>query len=419
MSITLKIWILQTGEPLQIDEENSRPMRAMNLSNYLLDKGHDVTLLSAAFNHRLKKHRSRIKKEYKLSEKFKIILIPSPGYKKNVSIQRLYDHLILAKNLKNILEKKKDKPDVIFLGFPPIEINYVMSIWSKKNNIPYLIDIKDQWPQFFVDVSPYLMKPFIRFFFSPYFYLTKKIINEASAVTANSNSFLSWSLNFSNRPKRDEDIVIPLTVQSNKSKYDHESLLWWEKKGINISKKKSVIFIGSHYPSLDLDTVIDAACILKKRNIECDIIICGSGELTSHLKKKSKNMSNVFFPGWVNNNQISCIHKFCFASLSPFRNVDNYLVNIPNKVVDSLANGLPILSPLKGEVSKLIKQNHIGMVYEESSGHSLAHQILLLFSNNALQIEMSKNARLLYEKQFSYDKVYGKLATLLEKLSTK
>ena len=282
-----------------------------------------------------------------------------------------------------------------------------------------IVDIKDQWPQFFVDSAPYFLKKIVRLFFSPYFYVTKRIIKEANAVTANSNAFLKWSLKFGNRIGREDDTVIPLTVPQFENYIDNDSLLWWERQGINVSRKKSIIFIGSHYPSLDLDTVIESAKILKERNVDCDIVICGSGELTNKLKIKAKSVNNVFFPGWVNNKQISCINKFCIASLSPFKNIENYLVNIPNKVVDSLAYGLPILSPLKGEVSKLINENQVGLLYEEKSKISLANQIEYLIGRHDLQTKMSMNAKHLYEKQFSYEIVYGKLTALLEKLSIK
>ena len=43
----MKIWIFQTGEFLPIDGENIRPMRAINLLNILLKRGHSVTLLSS------------------------------------------------------------------------------------------------------------------------------------------------------------------------------------------------------------------------------------------------------------------------------------------------------------------------------------------------------------------------------------
>ena len=86
------VWILQTGEPLHIDNDNSRPMRAMNLSDKLVGSGHSVILWSSAFNHRIKKHRSKKYETHKVNDNLEIRLIPSYGYKKNISLARLLDH---------------------------------------------------------------------------------------------------------------------------------------------------------------------------------------------------------------------------------------------------------------------------------------------------------------------------------------
>ena len=42
MSRRLNVWIMQTGEPLHIDKGSPRPMRAINLSNKLVEAGHNV-----------------------------------------------------------------------------------------------------------------------------------------------------------------------------------------------------------------------------------------------------------------------------------------------------------------------------------------------------------------------------------------
>ena len=55
------VWILQTGEPLHIDEGNPRPMRAINLSNKLIEAGHQVVLWSSAFSHQGKRYREQYK----------------------------------------------------------------------------------------------------------------------------------------------------------------------------------------------------------------------------------------------------------------------------------------------------------------------------------------------------------------------
>ena len=94
----MKIWILQTGEFLQIDGQNVRPMRAINLSEYFLKRGHSVNLISSDFSHQMKLHRYKNLTIKNISDNFQITLIPSPGYKSNISIKRLLDHFILGIN---------------------------------------------------------------------------------------------------------------------------------------------------------------------------------------------------------------------------------------------------------------------------------------------------------------------------------
>lgn len=128
----MNVWIFQSGEPLISDGNMDRPMRAMNLANALVNKGHKVILWSSAFYHQKKMHRSRRFKKIFINSHLEIRLIPSPGYKKNVSISRLIDHFKLAFNLYKKINLEKIFPDVAFVGYPPIETAYIMTHWLKK-----------------------------------------------------------------------------------------------------------------------------------------------------------------------------------------------------------------------------------------------------------------------------------------------
>ena len=55
------VWILQTGEPLNCDGNQLRPMRAINLSKALVSKGHKVEIISTRFFHQEKRFRKNIK----------------------------------------------------------------------------------------------------------------------------------------------------------------------------------------------------------------------------------------------------------------------------------------------------------------------------------------------------------------------
>jgi hypothetical protein len=55
----MRVWIFQTGEPLPIDKDGFRQMRAANLAEALIRAGHTVEIWSADFNHFTKTHRRK------------------------------------------------------------------------------------------------------------------------------------------------------------------------------------------------------------------------------------------------------------------------------------------------------------------------------------------------------------------------
>ncbi len=417
----MEIWIFQSGEPLHIDSGNPRPMRAMNLANALLDAGHNVVLWSSAFYHQEKRHRFTRYKVIRVSEKLEIRLIPSMGYKKNVGFGRLLDHAQLALRLKKILKKEVECPDVVFIGYPPIETAAVLSRWCKKRKIPTLLDVKDLWPSMFLDALPDVLRPFGRVVFAPYFYVAKKAMREATGLTAMADAFLARSLDFSEREKTGSDGVFPLTSPSSKtSRYDLcLARKWWNDIDVVQDERMfRVFFVGSFMSVYDFSPIQHAAQLAEKDNLPVQFILCGSGGSFDDIKAMMKGLSNVVFPGWIDRSKIESLAQMSNASLAPYRNIDNFVVNITNKIVDALSLGLPILSPLQGEVANLISTYHVGLRYGTDTDKTLYDCICTLMHDHELQQEMSKNGEALYAEKFSFDRVYGSLVAHLEKMAT-
>jgi glycosyltransferase involved in cell wall biosynthesis len=406
------VWIFQSGEPLHVDLGNPRPMRAMNLSDKLVEAGHQVVVWSSAFNHQKKIHRTRRYKSFRVDNNLEIRLIPSCGYSKHIGFARLVDHLQMALNLKKILKQEKAEPDLAFIGYPPIETAAIFSGWLKKRSIPFVLDVKDLWPSMFVDAFPRVLRPLSRIIFHPYFYLSKKTMNDATSIVAMAPSFLTWVLKFANREISTLDKVFRLT--SEKGQVSNIELSkaseWWDLQGINETSPK-VLFVGTFMSVFDFDPVIEAA-----RNIpNCQFVLCGDGDYLNGVKIKSKGLDNVLFPGWIDRPKIESLANISLASLAPYKNIDNFIMNTPNKVVDSLLLGLPVLSPLTGEVGSLISIRKVGFTYNNSN--PLVNCIQSLVDDYKLQSQMSINAKRLYEEEFEFNKVYDGLVFHLEKLT--
>jgi glycosyltransferase involved in cell wall biosynthesis len=417
----MNVWILQTGEPLHIDESNQRPMRAMNLANALVDRGHEVTLWSSAFYHQEKRHRCRANKRVQISDSLEIRLVYSPGYKKNIGFARLLDHAVLARNLKILLNSEIVTPDVAFIGYPPIEIAAVMTKWLSARKVPCMVDVKDQWPSIFINALPSILKPLGRLALAPYFYLGRRALQNAVALSAMADGFLNWAAGFEGRTVCDWDRVVPLTTPTSKISHielrDAEN--WWSQRGVYADGTQRICFIGSHSQAFDMEPVFQAASSMASLGSTCQFVICGDGENTSVWKKKVAHLSNVLFVGWIDRAKIEALALRSCAALAPYKNTEDFMLSVPNKVIDYLSLGLPVLSPLSGEVRNLILDFDIGLSYGPVAEKTLESCIQDLGANSELRKIISSNALKLFQSRFSFEIVYGGLVKHLEMLAYK
>ena len=415
----MNVWIFQSGEPLHSDDGNPRPMRAMNLANTLVDKGHKVVLWSSGFYHQEKRHRSKDFKQIHINDKLEIRLIPSPGYKRNVSISRLIDHFVLALNLQGQLALQEVFPDVAFIGYPPIESAFVMTRWLKKKNIPCVLDVKDQWPSILVQSMTKLIQPIARAILSPYYLIAKKTMRDSTGICAMSVGFVNWSLEFSNRVKSNFDFVVPLTSPNEllTDTQTEEAMLWWSERGIEKNGSYRIMFVGSFSRAFDFDEIFKAANELFDKDINCEFVLCGDGELAADLQNKASKCENVKIVEWIDRPKIVVLSQISSAFIAPYKNSSDFVISIPNKVVDALKLGMPLLSPLKGEVANLIKDNKIGFLYGYTI--SLSECIESLIDDAKLQEKMSINAKNLYNSKFEFNTVYDGLVKHLEGMAIK
>jgi glycosyltransferase involved in cell wall biosynthesis len=415
---TLVVWVLQTGEPLPTDKNISRPMRAINLTNKLIEKGHKVILWSSSFNHQIKEHRSKDYKQLKVNENLEIRLIPSCGYKKHISINRLIDHAQLGYNLKKILKKERNKPDVAFLGFPPIEINLVMSNWLSRNKIPFLVDVKDLWPDALIENYSEWKKKVLKIFLFFYYLATKKIYNQATGLTGITDKFLKKIEDFSQRKTNKFNKVFPTVSDLTVKNYDLSSIEnWWYDMGVYDDNIFKVVYVGNLSSNIDLLEIKKAAQSFKKKDIKIQFIICGSGDHLQIFKDMMHGLDNVIFPGRVNKEQVSVLARRSNAWLIPYFNNENLQLGLPNKTFDALYFGIPILSSLEGGIKNLIIKNEIGMFYDKIN--TLEKCIIQLQSNPKLHTLMSINAKKLYGERFEFNMIYDELVCHLENIALK
>lgn len=415
----MKVWIFQTGEPLHIDQDSLRPMRAMNLADFLISKGHSVTIWSSCFFHQKKIFRSSKNTTIHINSNLKYELIMSPGYTSNVSIKRLWDHFILSLNLKKALKKTSDMPDVAFLGFPPMETTYIASRWLKKNKIKYCVDIKDPWPTHLIEAFPLKLRAIVKLIFLPYFFITSYAIRNATSVAGISKFFINWANNLASRRKSANDFVFYLANRPVETSYEItlENDIWAQRVLGSKTRETNFLFVGTLASAhFDFLPIIQCAKYFDVNKYPVNFIICGDGEAYLNLKKECYSLKNVIFTGWVDYHKVVSLSVFSAAGLAPYVNNDTFKNTMSNKMLDYLSLKLPIISSINGECIQELSSERVAYIY--SNKDELRDQLLLLHNNIDLLKTTKRNAYKLFLENYSYTKVYGTALKQLEEISS-
>jgi glycosyltransferase involved in cell wall biosynthesis len=281
-----------------------------------------------------------------------------------------------------------------------------------------MVDVKDQWPVIFIDALPAPLKLVGRIALAPYFYYGRRALRDATALSAMADGFLRWAAWFAGRAVGDLDRVVPLTTPTGQITEAElqEAGSWWDQQGIHADGTQRICFIGSHSKAFDMEPVTQAAKSMAAAGNPCQFVLCGDGENSVAWQEKVADLPNVYFPGWIDRARIEALTRRSCAALAPYHNSDDFVRSIPNKVIDSLALGLPVLSPLRGEVRSLISDFDVGLSYGPVVEKTLESCIEDLAAMPDLRKKLSDNALKLFRERFSFETVYGGLVSHLEML---
>ncbi len=374
---------------------------------YIIDKIKDknnVELITTKFIHSTKKHRSS---DIVIpNEGYKVTLLDEPGYKKNISLKRFYSHHIFAKNLEKYLNSI-EKPDIIYVSIPSLDTAKVVAKYAEKNNIRFIIDVQDLWPEAFKMVFN------IPILSDLIFYPLKKqadfAYSRADDIVAVSDTYMERAALVNTKYKEKMSVYLGTDLEY----FDNA------KKENEITKFDNVIriaYIGTLGHSYNLKNVIDAISILRERQIKNILfVIMGSGPLQEEFENYAKEKKiNCEFTGMLKYEEM--VGKLCSCDIAVNPITKGAAQSIINKVGDYAAAGLPVINTQENrEYKSLVEDYQIGFNVIPNDAKDMADKIEILYKDESLRKILGNNNRKLAEEKFDRSKTYLKIKELLEK----
>ena len=402
----MKIWFTEIGEPLPF-EKDVRLHRYGTFTQLLTKLGHEVTWWTSTFSH--------AKKAFVFSEDcerdfngVKIKFIHGPGYRRNISVARFRHQADFSKKFYELARESKDKPDLIVSPIPTLEVANLAARLGVEFNVPVVTDIRDEWPEEFVDLAPKPIRPFAKLLLNGYFKRIDYICRNVQGIIGVSERQLNYGLKYAKRAQNDNDGVFPQGYSPDPldAAKIEAATAWWTAQGV---RKSAFVccFFGTIGKFFNIETVIKAARILEK-DLDIQFVICGDGSSLPQLKKLAADTESVIFPGWVDGPQISSLMVMSKVGLAPY--LRGSRMSLPNKPFEYFAGGLAVVSSIDGELTRILKDNDCGITYSPDSADELADALRTLYNSPEKCREMGQRARKLLEDEYATQKIAERMS---------
>ena len=413
MNKPLRVWLINVGEPLPTDGKDVRLCRTGMIAKHLSNSGAEVVWWTSTFDHLWKRHRVVADCRFQVTENYGIKLLQGTGYTRNVSVRRLIDHAVVARRF--ALEAPEiPRPDVILCSYPTIELSLSAVLFGEANGVPVVLDIRDLWPDIFLDSIQKAFAPIGRALLVPYVMMARKALSQCTALVGITENYLQWGLQYAQRERSTLDAVFPLAYEQPVVGEQNAIRATERLKTLGVDPEKKIVwFIGTFGNTYDLSTVIEAARKLQDDGmVDVQFVISGEGERFSSHVANAKGVDNIVFTGWIDQAEISHMMDVACVGLASY--AEGAPQSIPNKLGEYFCAALPIVSSLRGEAELLIERRQCGLTYRAGDVAHLIEGLETLLHDERRLKEAGAASYAVYKELFCADTTWQAMHAYLE-----
>jgi glycosyltransferase involved in cell wall biosynthesis len=312
------------------------------------------------------------------------------------------------------LARAAEPPDGIICAFPTIDLADRAVRYAVERNIPIVIDVRDLWPDTFLERVPRSLRPLARLALSRDFHRTRRLFTSANALVAISGGCLAWALRYAGRKQGPRDRVFHTGYPDELVGSPHSDRPSPPAALAAANNKVLFTFSGSFGVSYNLRSVCEVARLCRNRGVtNVHFVLAGEGDQSADLARETAGLPNVTLTGWLAPGALRDLLACSHVGFMPLRSVRDAF---PNKAFEYLSAGLPILSSLEGEMEQLLAESEAGFSYREGDTETLFSLVARLAHNPDLRSHMSRNARTLFEQRFRESHLYDAYAQHVERM---
>lgn len=375
--------------------ENGVPQRRWGwLAEILKEQGHSVTVVAPPAHYDRKMSFPRWVKARGFSPRKKTELGPSgerivrsgffPGGT-SLTVRAFNQGAVALGSLQVLFASRGSlngyRPDLIFGTVPALPTSVVTWLASKRFKAPYVIDLRDAWPDLLEESDSWNegtgKKSFRQRLFSLgllqiVLWLTRRVLyrsmREADAIISTSSELAE---DLRQRPVLMRSGITP-PVFTIRNVFPAATKFKTKSDG-HTSGGLRVLYAGTIGRAQDLQNAVDALRLCIQQGVDVRLRFVGSGAAKSELQRISKDLgSAVSFEPRYPADSLKEYYQWADTALVHLADWEPLKRTVPSKVYELMEAGIHISAVVQGEAASIISRSNAGTVVIPNDPRALA-----------------------------------------------
>ena len=334
------------------------PFSITTIAEYLVKKGHDVTVLTGKPNYgyyRIVPGYEHLDYEILNGVKiYRVNVIPRKGTKMSI----VKNYLSFWKNAKRKVNKLDDDFDVVY----SMSLSPVISIspaikYAKKHKIKHVLHCLDLWPESVVITG---ITKHGTLFYNLLLMWSKKIYHSVDRILVSSPSFIEY---FEDVIKIKNESICKFVPQPTlETNIIDENYFKYDKEYLNF------VYCGNIGKLQNIPNLIEAIKILSSK-MKIRFYIIGLGTLKDYLIKKIPEYNldnNIIYLGAKPANEARTYFKNADALYLGLKDEGFVGKTIPNKLTFYMQNAKPIIASIGGDAKQVLLESKGAVICDNS-----------------------------------------------------
>jgi glycosyltransferase involved in cell wall biosynthesis len=300
--------------------------------------------------------------------------------------------------------------DVVMGTTPPIF--QAVSAWlvSRLRRKPFLLEIRDLWPEFAIEMGV-LTNPILKRLSR---WLERFLYRHADHLLVNSPAYRDY-LKRKGVPETKISFVpngVDVTM------FDPSARGEAIRRRFDLDGTLVAVYAGAHGPANDLDTILDAADLVRDQD-QIRFLLVGDGKERGRLQAETarRGLTNVIFTGALPKSQMPDVLAAADVCLATLKNIPMFTTTYPNKVFDYMAAGRPTVLAIGGVIRAVVEEAEGGCFVPPGDARAMADAIRHLADHPQERRSMGASARRFVEERFDRDDQAEEFRTILRRIA--